>query len=355
MINKTVCLSIIIPCYNVENYITDCLNSVTKYHADSIEIICIDDGSTDNTLRILEQYQAKFENIKIITQENLGVSQARNKGIECSTGNYILFIDSDDIINPDLLKEFIYNLSIMPQLDCFYFDYTSFKDKEIISYPTSLEQIKTKTFNTGIELLNYLLEKRNYSGVIWRLIFNRELLSEKFIEKNHEDHNISLSIISEAKLTYYFIDKNCYFHRVRCSSLSEQRIDDSNLETLKKVLNQCITKINKLLLSDKAKCNYIFSMNITYLESLLRSDRIFAKKIKDNIIRELGLLKLMIRIHNNNKSNTIRNIFYILKFTRKYSCSTSAKKTLLKCAITKKYPDLNIKKDYKYYSSLNKF
>ena len=355
MINNTVCLSIIIPCYNVENYIIDCLDSVTKYNSNLIEIICIDDGSTDNTLHILEQYYSKFKNIKIINQQNQGVSQARNKGIEYSNGNYILFIDSDDIINSDLLKKFLDSLSIMPQLDCFYFDYTSFKETEIISCATNLEPIKTKSFTTGIELLNYLLEKRNYSGVVWRLIFNRKLLSEKFIEKNHEDHNISLSIISKAKLTYYFIDKNCYFHRVRSSSLSEQCIDDLNLKTLIKVLNQCITKINKLPLSDKAKCNYIFAMNITYLESLLRSDKIFTTKIKDNIIKELGFLKLMIRIINNKKSNAIRNIFYILKFTKKNPCSFSAKKALIKCAITKKYPDLNIKKDYKYYSSLNKF
>ncbi|PXZ05904.1 glycosyltransferase family 2 protein [Gilliamella apicola] len=355
MINKTVRLTIIIPCYNVEDYIEDCLISVTKDDTYPLEIICIDDGSTDNTLLILEQYQSKFSNIKIIKQPNLGVSQARNKGVECSSGDYILFIDSDDIINHNLLKEFRYYLKLIPQLDLFYFDYTSFKDGEMISCMTNLENSKTKNFISGVDLLNHLLERRNYSGVVWRFIFHRKLFTEKFIEKNHEDHSVSLSIISKAKLTNYYINKNSYFHRVRASSLSEQYIDDSNLKTLKRVLEHCITEINTLQLSDNAKRNYICAMNITYLESLLRSDKTFQKQIKNEIIKELGLLKLMIRVYNSKKCNPIRNIFYILKFVKKNPCTFTAKKILLKCAITKKYPYMNIEKDYKYYSSLNKF
>ncbi|MCX8583369.1 MULTISPECIES: glycosyltransferase family 2 protein [unclassified Gilliamella] len=353
MKNESICLSIIIPCYNVENYIKDCLNAVTKDDAYSTEIICIDDGSTDNTLLILEQYQAKFDNVRIIKQPNLGVSKARNKGFECSSGNYILFIDSDDMINPDLLKKFRNSLNLISELDLFYFDYTSFKDGEIAFNP--MNNNKSLSFNTGLDLLNFLLERRNYSGVIWRFIFNRKLFSEKFIEKNHEDHSVSLSIISKAKSAYYFLNKNSYFHRVRTSSLSEQYIDDLNLKTLKKVLNHCITKINSLQLSDKAKCNYVFVMNITYLESLLKSNKTFEKRTKDEIIKEIGLLKLMIRVNNSNKSNAIRNIFYIFKFIKKNPCSLSTKKILLKCAITKKYPYLDTKKDYKQYSSLNKF
>lgn len=96
--------SILIPIYNVEQYLTYCLDSVINQTYNEIEIICVNDGSTDNSLKILEEYAQKDERIKIINQENQGVSVARNVGIENATGDYILFIDSDDWIDIDTCK-----------------------------------------------------------------------------------------------------------------------------------------------------------------------------------------------------------------------------------------------------------
>lgn len=93
-------ISVIIPCFNVEQYLEDCLNSVVKQTIfDDLEIICIDDGSTDNTFKILEQYKFKYANIIVVSQSNKGQSSARNVGLKLATGKYIGFTDSDDIIN----------------------------------------------------------------------------------------------------------------------------------------------------------------------------------------------------------------------------------------------------------------
>ena len=98
-------VSIIIPVYNVENYLEECLDSVINQTFSDLEIICIDDGSTDNTLNILKSYENIDSRIKVISQENKGVGSARNAGIEVATGKYIYFIDSDDYIYLDAIEE----------------------------------------------------------------------------------------------------------------------------------------------------------------------------------------------------------------------------------------------------------
>lgn len=89
-------ISIIIPVYNVEKYIEECLISVLNQTMKEIEIICINDGSTDNSLKILNNYKNKNENIRIVNQENSGLSNARNVGLSLAKGEYIFFLDSDD-------------------------------------------------------------------------------------------------------------------------------------------------------------------------------------------------------------------------------------------------------------------
>lgn len=98
-------LSVIIPVYNVENYLNECLDSVINQTLEDIEIICIDDGSTDNSPHILKEYSKKDKRIKIITKENGGQATARNLGIKEAQGEYIAFVDSDDFIEPTMFEK----------------------------------------------------------------------------------------------------------------------------------------------------------------------------------------------------------------------------------------------------------
>ena len=109
-------LSLIIPVYNVENYLKECLDSVINQTLKDIEIICIDDGSTDNSQNILNEYLKKDQRIKIITKENGGQASARNLGIKQAQGDYIAFIDSDDFIEPTMLEK-LYTKSKKNNLD----------------------------------------------------------------------------------------------------------------------------------------------------------------------------------------------------------------------------------------------
>ena len=101
-------LSIIVPIYNVENYLEYCLNSIVPILSnENVELILVNDGSTDKSESICNMYIEKYKNIRYIYQDNQGLSEARNTGIKNSNGKYVTFIDSDDFINYQILLDFL--------------------------------------------------------------------------------------------------------------------------------------------------------------------------------------------------------------------------------------------------------
>ena len=97
-------VSVIVPVYNVEKYIRKCLDSIVSQTLNDLEIILVNDGSTDTSPAICEEYKRKDERIKMITQKNQGLSAARNAGLKDATGEYVIFIDSDDYIAENMLE-----------------------------------------------------------------------------------------------------------------------------------------------------------------------------------------------------------------------------------------------------------
>ena len=122
-------VSVIVPMYNVENYIAECIESVLGQSLTQIELICVNDGSIDQTLTICNNYSAQDERLKIIDKKNEGVSAARNAGLEAAVGEYISFIDSDDFLLRDALEN-LYNCASGEQLDELFFTAVSFFDSE---------------------------------------------------------------------------------------------------------------------------------------------------------------------------------------------------------------------------------
>lgn len=100
-------VSIVIPVYNVEKYIDECLESCVKQTYENIEIICVNDGSPDNSVEHIEKFMKKHDNIVLINQENAGVAVARNVGVAAATGDYIMFVDSDDFIRENMVEKMV--------------------------------------------------------------------------------------------------------------------------------------------------------------------------------------------------------------------------------------------------------
>ena len=92
-------VSVILPVYNVSEYLRQCMDSIVGQTLKDIEIICVDDGSTDDSLEILKEYEAKDKRVKVIEQKNAGAGAARNNGLAIATGEYLSFLDSDDILS----------------------------------------------------------------------------------------------------------------------------------------------------------------------------------------------------------------------------------------------------------------
>jgi len=215
-------ISIIIPIYNVEKYLSQCLDSVINQTYKNLEIICVNDASTDNSLQILKKYAKKDNRIKIIeNNKNLGVGLSRNKGIDKASGTYIHFLDPDDwIINENTYTELIEHLQKTNNLDLLYFKYLNyFSENEIKPQEYKNKNIINKILNPieDVEVFD------NWDRYVWSRLYRKDfLISNKIYFKNY----ISLSDVEFAALTYtncnklMYIDKTYIMYRRRQNSLS---------------------------------------------------------------------------------------------------------------------------------------
>lgn len=166
-------LSIVIPVYNVEKYVSECLDSCLEQNIDitDYEIIIVNDGSTDNSANLINLY-AKQSNIIIINQENLGLSAARNAGMKIAKGEYIWFVDSDDWIEPGILKRILLAISLCAK-DCFRLNYRTVTEAgKILKDYTPLKK-GDESCQTGMEFLS---KDFSFSFYAWSFVFNRYFL-----------------------------------------------------------------------------------------------------------------------------------------------------------------------------------
>lgn len=122
-------VSVIIPVYNTEPYLYECLNSIINQTLKDIEIICVNDGSTDSSLNILEKYAEYDSRIVIFSQENKGQSVARNVGLSAASGEYVYFMDSDDVLSLNAM-ETLFNHATKDKTDIIYFGADVFYESE---------------------------------------------------------------------------------------------------------------------------------------------------------------------------------------------------------------------------------
>ena len=213
-------VSVIIPVYNVEKYLRECLDSIVNQTLREIEIICVDDGSTDGSPEILREYGEKDCRITIISQENRGISSARNHGADIASGEYFYFMDGDDILERDALSR-LYQLSEEKSLDVLYFDGESFFETE------ELKEIKKN-------YITYYARKGDYSRVMTGPQMLHEMIAMdeyrsslclQFISSVHyrqenlrfeegiigEDNIFTFQCIMPAHRVYHI--KEAFFHR----------------------------------------------------------------------------------------------------------------------------------------------
>ena len=220
-------ISIIVPVYNTEKYLEQCLGSLLAQTYKDIEIICVNDGSNDNSKNILEHYNKLDNRIIVINQENLGQSTARNKGIENATGDWITFVDSDDWVKVDCYEEFFKALN-EKEFDIFMFNGVSFNEKEQDLALNEFFSIKNWCKKSG-EICSFKDCKNPFEGnlSVYNKIYKKELLNklhlrfEKFSIMEDELFWLNAFLGTDS---VYLCDEIFYFYRQQ---------DNSTLHTLK--------------------------------------------------------------------------------------------------------------------------
>ena len=220
-------VSVIIPVYNVEQYLKECLDSVINQSLEDVEVICVNDGSPDNSLQIIEEYARKDNRITVISKKNGGLSSARNSGIECARGEYIYFLDSDDFIKENSLEK-LYNISKNENLDILYFGVENYFENEEIKK----HDIKEDTYYqrkqffdkavSGEVLFERFLKEDMFICCVPFQFFRTEFLKDTGIKFKpgmlHEDELFSPRIIIEAEKAM-IIEDRLYMRRIREDSI----------------------------------------------------------------------------------------------------------------------------------------
>lgn len=162
-------VSIIIPAYNVEDYLKDCVNSILHQTYTAYEIVVVDDGSTDTTYQVCEELALENPKVKIYHQENYGVSVARNNGIKHAAGKYVIFVDADDMISPQYLETLV--------------SFAQKADLGMVGFTSKIENLENNIkvnfiCDSSKHITDAILGGVKYDGYLWNKIFRRSLISE---------------------------------------------------------------------------------------------------------------------------------------------------------------------------------
>ena len=294
-------ISVIIPIFNTENFIKFCLNSVINQTFKNIEIICIDDGSTDKSLFILKEFLKFDKRIKLISQNNLGSGVARNNGINLSRGKYLVFMDSDDLFPNNDTLALLYNKITENKV---YICGGSLNEFEYINETMVFhEQKETFIFhNEGI--INYL-DYQNDLGY-YRFIYNN-----KFIKKNkiffpeyfrYQDPPFLIKAMALSK-KFYALKEITYYYRISKKIWNE-----------KKIIDQYKSFEYSLKLCEKYNLNKLYYIIIKRLnhEIFLIPTKIFIKSKK-----LINLIKKILKSINYGKEINEFDLNIIYKYILK--------------------------------------
>lgn len=224
-------ISIVIPILNEEKYLDDCVNSVVNQSYSFLEIILIDDGSTDTSGIICTEWEKKDPRIIFIRQKHLGVSVARNTGMDKASGDYVVFVDADDILLPKTV-ELLFQIITDEKVDAVFSNYAFLYKHNTVNRKPRLSAGK-KEIN---QIKHYMIDDGTLSGItisnVWNAIYKRSI-----IEKNHIRFDETLSVNEDGVFnmeyllkssTFFYSDQVTYHHR-RYKSDKNNSVQDNQI------------------------------------------------------------------------------------------------------------------------------
>lgn len=301
---KNVMVSVIVPVYNVEKYIKRCVESIAMQTYQNIEIILVDDGSTDTSGKICDELSEKYPAVKVIHQENGGLSDARNAGLKAATGEYVLFVDSDDYIIYDAVEKLVHkatreNLDVL-RADCIIEcdERTTFRNDE--------RKVLEGEVLTGLELFKKAYINNLYNAVAWKGLYRRQFLinNNLWFKKGiyHEDEQWTPRVILKAKRVNYM---HFPFYRYMMNDSSITHMSDKTkhgrdlIQTALELSGEEVPKKYKSVWNDLVVGLYYYGVRV---------GKLYKKEHKDLISKSFALK------HGMTKKNWIRSLLFVVNY-----------------------------------------
>lgn len=326
-------VSIIIPFYNVENYLTECLNSVIKQSYINTEIILVDDGSTDSSKKIAETFQHTYKdrNIVLLEKKNGGQSSARNFGVSHASGEYVVFVDSDDYITPIHIEELVSGVETYAAkvAMCKFTKNLDELNNSITHKPQNLK-------GSFVFLIEELYKSEFPSVSAWAKIYHKSLFEKiKFVEGIiYEDGLFFYELIDQID-NIVLIDSASYYYRTAENSTLTNKISLRNFDVLKK--NQLTEKF--------FKNKHPEAMTHFYQKALNLNDFIAVKCVQDKTDLSNQLIDELYQVNKGYSkdffprkllySSKVNYRFFLSVMSKVYQTNNSKKNSYVKQAIKK--------------------
>lgn len=228
-----VLISVVVPIYNVEKYLERCIQSIRNQSYSNLEIILVDDGSTDSSGELADKFQKRDGRVKVIHKNNGGLSDARNAGIKAANGEYLCFVDSDDYIHKDMIftlytyiRRYSCEVSVCEGVDIY--------DGCLVEEDSfEINSVKCDVFNNIDAMKFWYTSTYRNPTVAWNKLYSRSIFDEICFEKErlHEDEIIMHEIFTKCNRVVY-VWKVLYFYVNRCDSITQAKFNIKRLDVL---------------------------------------------------------------------------------------------------------------------------
>lgn len=307
-------ISIIIPVYNAENTLNRCLDSIVNQEYKNYEVILINDGSTDNSKQILDEYKDKYTNIIVKHKINEGVSSARNMGLEIASGEYIMFADSDDFLSKDCLK------TLINEINSKNIDLITSSFFEIYPEGNIVEHNILKNSYTGLKIINNLPDYYFIEGFIhpcWGKLYKRKIIINNNIkfEKQSlsEDTVFNIEYLKYCKNIGFLNEKLYYYYRY-----TENNLTSKVYENVFEIYIEVENKFKEFGLSESTIEKTMYPQYYNSVIKVIKSNNFRYSKKKDILNKALNnsYIREKFTIYNENYkiriiNNLIKNRVYL--------------------------------------------
>jgi len=314
---KNKLITIIVPVYNVADYLERCLKSIIKQSYKNLEIILVDDGSTDCSGLICDEYARKDKRIKVIHKKNGGLSDARNAGLDMATGEYIMFIDSDDYIALDMTK-FLYSSLVKNKADISTCLYQCFQNQDdVLDFHDNIEYVCSNT-----KALEKMLYQKNCTTSAWGKLYKTSLFDNIRYPQNKICEDLDTTYLLFSKATVVVINTiKKYFYFQRSSSIINSKFNFKRMDALEFAKKQTDYIIKNHPDIFKSAMNREFMEAIFILSSmddLKNSDCINSLEVTIKATRKIVLFDIksrkLYRLYALISYLGINVLFYFIKF-----------------------------------------